>query len=150
MRVRPLLAGEIRISEHFARCPDGALGPWRGLLSQVLRRDLRWSPVPVYLLEHPREGPIVIDTGYAADAASDPARTLGPATGLLFQHRPYDLDVLLERAGVRAADVGLVVMTHLHSDHAGSSASRTPRSWPTRASGGPPTAAAPGSRPAAT
>jgi glyoxylase-like metal-dependent hydrolase (beta-lactamase superfamily II) len=118
MRVRPLLAGEIRISDHFARCPDGALGPWRGLLRQVLRRDLHWSPVPVYLLEHPREGPIVIDTGYAADAASDPARTLGPATGLLFQHRPYDLDVLLERAGVRAADVGLVVMTHLHSDHA--------------------------------
>jgi glyoxylase-like metal-dependent hydrolase (beta-lactamase superfamily II) len=117
MRVRPLLAGEIRISEHFARCPDGPLGPWRGILRQALRRDLHWSPVPVFLVEHAREGPILIDTGYAADAASDPKRTLGPPAGVLFQHRPYDLDVLLERAGVRASDVGTVVMTHLHSDH---------------------------------
>jgi glyoxylase-like metal-dependent hydrolase (beta-lactamase superfamily II) len=118
MRVRPLLAGEIRISDHFARCPDGRLGPWRGVLRQLTRRDLHWAPVPVYLVEHPREGAILIDTGYAADAADDPVRTLGTGTAHLFEHRPYDLDVLLERAGVRAADVGLVVMTHLHSDHA--------------------------------
>lgn len=116
--MRPLLAGEIRISDHFARCPDGALGPWRGMVSQLLRRDLHWAPVPVWLVEHPTQGPIVIDTGYAADAGHRPARTLGPATGVLFEHRPYDLDALLARAGVKTADVGLVVMTHLHSDHA--------------------------------
>lgn len=118
MRVRPLLAGEIRLSDHFARCPDGPLGPERGMLAQLLRRDTHWAPVPAYLVLHPARGPVLIDTGYAADANVRPARTLGPATGLLFEHRPYDLDALLARAGVRAADVELVVMTHLHSDHA--------------------------------
>lgn len=118
MRVRPLLAGEVRISDHFARCPDGALGPYRGMLRQVLRRDLHWAPVPVYLLLHPSRGPVLIDTGYAADANANPRRTLGPPAGLVFEHRAYDLDALLARAGVSASDVQLVVMTHLHSDHA--------------------------------
>jgi glyoxylase-like metal-dependent hydrolase (beta-lactamase superfamily II) len=118
MRVRPLLAGEIRLSTSFTACPTGRLGPWRGIADQIRRRDMHWAPVPVFLLEHPTEGPILVDTGYAADAGVRPSRTLGPATGMLFEHRAYDLDVLLERAGVRAADVGTVVMTHLHSDHA--------------------------------
>lgn len=118
MRVRPLLAGEIRLSSSFTACPPGRLGPWRGIADQIRRHDMHWAPVPVFLLEHPTEGPILVDTGYAADAGSRPSRTLGPATGLLFEHRAHDLDVLLERAGVRAADIGTVVMTHLHSDHA--------------------------------
>jgi glyoxylase-like metal-dependent hydrolase (beta-lactamase superfamily II) len=118
MRLIPLLAGEIRLSSSFTACPPGPLGPWRGMLRQVLRRDLHWAPVPVFLIEHPREGPVLVDTGYSASVADHPARTLGRATATLFEHRPYDLDALLARHGVRASDVRTVVMTHLHSDHA--------------------------------
>lgn len=118
MRVRPLLAGEIRLSSSFPACPPGRLGPLRGMLDQIRGHDLHTAPVPVFLLEHPTRGHILVDTGYAADAQARPDRTLGPGTARIFPHRVYDLDVLLERAGVRAADIGLVVMTHLHSDHA--------------------------------
>jgi glyoxylase-like metal-dependent hydrolase (beta-lactamase superfamily II) len=119
MRVHPLLAGEIEISRHFSKHPKGPLGQQRGMVLQLLRRGNRLAPVPAFLLEHPERGPIMVDTGYAADVAANPTRTLGFASGrLLFKHHPGDLDALLAERGVRASDVGLVVMTHFHSDHA--------------------------------
>ncbi len=83
-----------------------------------------WAPVPVFLLEHPQHGALLVDTGYAADSAVNPKRTLG-STAWLFPHRSYDVNVLLERAGVKPSDISTVVMTHLHSDHA-SGAERFP------------------------
>ena len=35
MRVRPLLAGEIRLSSSFPACPPGRLGPLRGMVDQL-------------------------------------------------------------------------------------------------------------------
>lgn len=118
MRVRPLLAGEILISRSFSMHPHGPLGSQRGTLRQLLRRGMRWAPVPVFLLEHPQRGPVLVDTGYSATVNSAPAKTLGFATAHVFKHRAYDLDALLEAAGVRAGDIELLLMTHLHTDHA--------------------------------
>jgi len=117
MRLHPLLAGEIRLARDFFVPPDGPLGPIRGMLSQLLRRETVWAPVPVFLIEHPVQGPVLVDTGYARDAAGGVTRTMGRASAIIFDHRPYDLDALLGRAGVRAGDVRTVVMTHLHTDH---------------------------------
>ncbi len=117
MRVHPLLSGEILIAPEFSVRRPGALGVVGGFIAQALRRHAVWCPVPVFLLEHPTAGPIMVDTGYSASAATDPARTLGPSARL-FDHRPYDLGALLAARGVRAADVQTVVMTHLHCDHA--------------------------------
>ncbi len=117
MRVRPLLAGEVNLSSSFPSCPPGRLGPLRAMTHQLRRRDMDWAPVPIFLLEHPRHGFLLVDTGYAADSQADPKRTLG-ATAALFPHRSYDVNALLEQAGVSAADISTVVMTHLHSDHA--------------------------------
>ncbi len=122
MRLHPLLAGEIRIARSFFVPPHGALGPYRAMFAQVLRRDPVWSPVPVFLIEHPTQGPVLVDTGYDASAAAGVAKTMGPAAAIFFDHRPYDLDVLLERAGFQASDVRTVVMTHLHNDHVGGAA----------------------------
>jgi len=118
MRVTPLLAGEVQISSSFPACPKGRMGPIRGMLDQARRHEMHWAPVPVFLLEHPRHGPLVVDTGYAADSQANPKRTLG-STSWLFPHRSYDVDALLGNAGVKTTDIGMVVMTHLHSDHAG-------------------------------
>lgn len=117
MRLRPLLGGEILLTPGFSVLPPGRLAVARALLDQLRRRDARWAPVPAYLIEHPRVGPVLVDTAYSTTVAADPGRTLG-ASARLFEHRPYDLDALLAEAGVRAADVGTVLMTHLHSDHA--------------------------------
>ena len=117
MRLHPLLSGEIRLTNAFFVPPDGALGPYRAMLAQILRRDMVWAPVPVFLIEHPTQGPVLVDTGYAPDAAGGVTRTMGRSSSILFDHRPYDLGALLARVGVQAADVRTVVMTHLHNDH---------------------------------
>ncbi len=117
MRVHPLLAGEILISPSFSMRPSGPLGAQRGMLRQLRRRGVRWAPVPVFLLEHPTRGPLLVDTGYDASVRDHPARTLGAASARLFEHRPHDLDALLAERGVSAGEIELVVMTHLHGDH---------------------------------
>ena len=48
------------------------------MVHQARRRDMHWAPVPVFLLEHPTHGPVLVDTGYAADSQANPKRTLGP------------------------------------------------------------------------
>jgi glyoxylase-like metal-dependent hydrolase (beta-lactamase superfamily II) len=118
MRVRPLLSGEILISRSFSMHPPGLLGRQRGMLRQIMRREMRWAPVPVFLLEHPERGPVLVDAGYSASVNDAPAKTLGFSTAHLFKHRAYDLDALLAEHGVAASDIELLLMTHLHTDHA--------------------------------
>ena len=96
-----------------------------------LRRRLRtltdreWSePLPIYAfaIEHP-EGVIVVDTG-------ETARTSEP--GYIPRWHPYfrlgvrewvapeqEIGPQLEQIGILPADVRWVVMTHMHTDHAG-------------------------------
>lgn len=75
----------------------------------------RRCPVNAFLLRTP-EGLVLVDTGAGA--------SLGPLTG--------DLPDALAAAGAAAADIALVLLTHLHPDHVnglidGSGAARFPR-----------------------
>ena len=110
----PLLGGEIRLTHRFEFAPPGPLAGQRTLLAQILKLRLHWAPVPAFLLRHPSEGDVLVDTAYDPSAATDPAKTLGPATGRLFEHRPRPLRPQLAALG---AEPQTVVMTHLHSDH---------------------------------
>ncbi len=86
--------------------------------------DRRWTePLPIYawVIEHP-EGVIVIDTG-------ETARTSEP--GYFTRWHPYfrhvkssvtpdqEIGPQLRAFGIHPEDVRWVVMTHLHTDHAG-------------------------------
>jgi N-acyl homoserine lactone hydrolase len=94
----------------------------RRLLNTIVDRE--WTePLPIYAfaIEH-AEGVIVVDTGETARASQpgyfprwhpgmrafrehvEPAQEIGPQ---------------LEGLGIRPADVRWVVLTHLHTDHAG-------------------------------
>jgi N-acyl homoserine lactone hydrolase len=95
----------------------------RRLLNALL--DRKWTePLPIYAfaIEHP-EGVIVVDTG-------ETARALEP--GYFPRWHPYyrfgikewvtpeeEIGPQLNRLGISASDVRLVVLTHLHTDHAG-------------------------------
>lgn len=91
-----------------------AAGLWR-VGEEDPERPVR-VPVPAYLIETDRER-ILIDTGLHPDAAEDAAARYGEASAVarffgLEQERPLAEQVDL-------ATVTLVVLSHLHFDHAG-------------------------------
>jgi N-acyl homoserine lactone hydrolase len=117
MRVIPILAGEIRVRPKALLTPEAQIAGPATILRQLMQGTAHdWTlPVPVFLVEHPDRGRVLIDTGYALDAGTDPARTMGRTNGWLFENRPNDLLALLGEHG--ATDIGTILMTHLHTDH---------------------------------
>jgi len=92
------------------------------LKSAVIPRSRwTWLPIPAFLVEHPSAGPILIDTGFDASVATDPAQNLGRAAARIYTIRMQPEQAVpaqIRAHGIATADVGLVVMTHLHHDHA--------------------------------
>jgi N-acyl homoserine lactone hydrolase len=76
-------------------------------------------PVPAYLARHPGVGPILIDTGLHPSVARNPRDNLGRFSG---RHHRVDegTDIVsqLRERGIAPGDVAVVVLTHLHVDHA--------------------------------
>jgi N-acyl homoserine lactone hydrolase len=120
VRVRALQIGTVTVRPSQLRA-EGSLA------ARQLRilRDRAWSePLPIlaWLIDHP-EGPIVVDTGESARATRP---------GYWPRWHPFyrwsvrvdvtpeqEIGPQLARLGLAPADVRLVVLTHLHSDHAG-------------------------------
>lgn len=94
----------------------------RRLVNTIL--DRTWTePLPIYafVIEHP-EGVIVVDTGetsYASEAGYFPRWHPGVRAFRERVEPEQEIGPQLERLGIRPADVRWVVMTHLHTDHAG-------------------------------
>jgi len=71
------------------------------------------------LIDHPKVGPVLFDTGAAADFKE----LWPPVVQELFAITEYEnehrLDVALEAAGYGIEDIKAIVMSHLHLDHGG-------------------------------
>src|SRR3954452_1822471 len=78
-------------------------------------------PMPAFLVDPPEAAPILVDTAFDAIVATDRAANLGRAGAAIHRPRMKPDDAVpgqLRARGVDPADVRLVVMTHLHYDHA--------------------------------
>ena len=117
MRVTPIRSGDIRLRPTALLNAKAQVASPGTIVRQLRERSAaQWLlPVPVFLIDHPDRGPVLVDTGFAPDAATDPARTMGRIQPWLFECRPNDLLRLLADQGV--SDVQTVLMTHLHTDH---------------------------------
>ena len=114
VRLHPLLGGTAVWPEAWAHRADGPLRPLRalGLGSPTVK-----IPLPAFLVEHPTEGPVLIDAGL------DPSMSFGPVLGTFvarsFRQAPDGpVPDQLRTRGVDPADVDRIYMTHLHLDHA--------------------------------
>ncbi len=120
MKIHAIQTGTVAIK---TRQVEGVGRGHRRQLNMFLDRE--WTdPLPIYAfaIEHP-EGVIVVDTGETA-RTSDPGYF--PAWHPFFRYglREWvapeeEIGPQLEGLGIRPADVRWVVLTHMHTDHAG-------------------------------
>jgi N-acyl homoserine lactone hydrolase len=121
VRVHPLRTANMLAPPAFLQRPGGPGGLLRGLGIHIPRSRWITLPIPSFLVEHPQAGPFLVDTGLHASVAADPAENLGRVAKALFSidMAPDDAAPAQVRArGVDPEAIELVVMTHLHYDHA--------------------------------
>ena len=112
--IEPLEAGRAHQPEGYFESEGGLLAPLRALRGPAA--DL---PIPAFLVHHPGAGPILIDTGLHASVAHDPRDNLGRIASRWFSlEEGADVPSQLRRRGIRPEQIAVVVLTHLHLDHA--------------------------------
>ena len=120
MKIHAIQTGTVALTTAWR---EGVGHGRRRLLHAVL--DRHWTePLPIYAyaIEHP-EGVIVVDTGENARASvAGYFPRWHPVFRLAVRESvepEQEIGPQLERLGIRRRDVRRVVMTHLHTDHAG-------------------------------
>jgi N-acyl homoserine lactone hydrolase len=120
MKIHAIQTGTVALTTAWR---EGVGRGRRRLLNAI--RDREWTePLPIYAfaIEHP-EGVIVVDTGETA-RASQPGYLPRWHPAFRFAVREHvepaqEIGPQLERLGIGSGDVRWVVLTHLHTDHAG-------------------------------
>ncbi len=124
--LRPLLCAEMSGPIGWFHRAEGPTAMLKALGIGVPAEQNVSVPIVAFLVEHPTAGPILIDTGFhssvAAGSGPERNRNLGLVGRVLardLRMRPEQTAAAQVKAhGIDPADVGLIVMTHLHFDHA--------------------------------
>jgi N-acyl homoserine lactone hydrolase len=118
VRVHPVTTGTALYPADALIARHGRLAALHALGFRSERTEIS---IPAFIVEHPGAGLFLIDTGFHASVAVDPKPNLGGVIGRLFNARMKPNDALPDQLRARGFDpraVRLVVMTHLHVDHA--------------------------------
>ena len=126
LTLRPLLCADMGAPPGWFERAQGPTALLKALGVGVPAEERIRVPVVAFLLEHPTAGLVLVDTGFhrsvAEGPASERARNLGPIGRLMARDvrmRPEQTVLAqLRTLGVDPAEVRLIVMTHLHFDHA--------------------------------
>jgi N-acyl homoserine lactone hydrolase len=118
--VEPLVAGRVHWPPELMERPGGHFETAR-LLRKLLAGSDHAVPCPAFLIRHPSAGAVLVDTALHPSIAADPRENFG-ALGVRFA-RPElspgeDVPAQLRERGLAPASVPVLVMTHLHYDHA--------------------------------
>src|SRR5215211_4214752 len=122
VRLHPLLTGRMIGPPGWVRRQDGRLAWRRAFGLGVPRREWLEFPVPAYLVEHPHAGAVLIDTGFHPSVAVDSRKNLGRLSLTVLKEVRMEPEqsasAQLRARGIEPAQVKVVIMTHLHMDHA--------------------------------
>jgi N-acyl homoserine lactone hydrolase len=129
--MQPLKCGEIRAPAGWFEAEPGITGALRALGVGVPKDKLVKVPIVAFLVEHPTAGPVLVDTGFhsviaegtpSTQASSARNRNLGPIRWLVGRNIEMRAEqtaaAQLRARGINPQEIGLIVMTHLHFDHA--------------------------------
>ena len=116
--VEPMIGGHVL----FAReAMEKAEGPMSRLKALGIGGRKETVPCPAFLVRHPTAGDILIDTGLHPSVSSDPRHsfgTLGARAVPPQLETGEDIPAQLRAKGIDPREIRVVVMTHLHLDHA--------------------------------
>ncbi|MGH2966432.1 MAG: N-acyl homoserine lactonase family protein [Solirubrobacterales bacterium] len=120
--VQPLSGGEVEFPAASFERPGG---PFEGLKTTGLftsrSKGWRWVPCPAFLITHPAAGSILVDTSLHSSIAAEPRENFGRLAARVARPRiesGKDLPSQLRERGADPRSIPLVVMTHMHMDHA--------------------------------
>jgi N-acyl homoserine lactone hydrolase len=120
--LHPLLVARMVAPPALLHREEGRLATLKALGFRVPRDQWLEIPAVAFLVEHPAAGPLLIDTGFHPSVAVEPRQAFGRLGGLLFKDVRMEPDqavsAQLRERGIATHHIGVVVMTHLHSDHA--------------------------------
>lgn len=122
LTMRPFSTGEMGVPRGFISRIDEPLAMPRFLWRGARRKYEHWTPCPIFLLEHPTAGNVLIDTGLPPAAAHDVRAAVGTAAAFAYGIRASEeqpLPARLRELGIPRNGIDVVVMTHMHIDHAG-------------------------------
>jgi glyoxylase-like metal-dependent hydrolase (beta-lactamase superfamily II) len=122
VKLHPLLTARITSPTAHMHRADARRGRLGAVLDVVSPRERIEIPIVAFLVEHPGAGALLIDTGFHAGIAAKPTDAFGRAGGLIFKDLKMEAEQAvpgqLRERGMDLRDIRVVVMTHLHSDHA--------------------------------
>jgi N-acyl homoserine lactone hydrolase len=126
LTLRPLLSAVMRSPVGWFERVDGPMAPLKALGIGVGQQQMIDVPIVAFLLEHPSAGLILVDAGFHASVASgsgrERSRNLGPIGRVMVRgmrmRAEQSVAAQLRALAIDPADVRLIVMTHLHFDHA--------------------------------
>jgi N-acyl homoserine lactone hydrolase len=117
--VEPMEAGRAHHPPAMIERQSGPLAGLRALGWGVPRSEWLSLPVPAFLVRHPGVGPVLVDTGLHPSVASDPRDNLGRIGARVYElEHGRDVPSQLRQRRLSPMDIRLVVLTHLHMDHA--------------------------------
>jgi N-acyl homoserine lactone hydrolase len=123
VKLHPLLCGQFKGPPRWFLGPPGITGVLQAFGVGVPSKRLLDVPIVAFLVEHPGAGPFLVDTGLHSSIAKEGiGKHFGRASTVIYR----DLKMRPEqavRAQLRARGhdpntVSLILMTHLHADHA--------------------------------
>jgi N-acyl homoserine lactone hydrolase len=119
--VEPLIAGHVEWSREMMVSPGGRLLTAKLMRALFTGRNALSVPCPAFLIRHPSAGAVLVDTGLHPSIATDPKEnfgSLGARFGKPTLAPGEDAPSQLRERGLEPGEVPIVVMTHLHMDHA--------------------------------
>ena len=119
--VEPLIAGHVHWPRTIMVSPGGRLLTAKLMRALLTGKGAIAIPVPAFLIRHPSAGAILVDTGLHPSIATDPGQnfgSLGARFGKPTLEPGEDVPSQLRKRGLDPGEIPIVVMTHLHMDHA--------------------------------